>query len=132
HWDFWDFSDVWNQNSSNVAFPPDTNDVPHTENALAGADNYAFARVRRNALPAAGSGSTTVNAHVLASEFGTGSNFVDNVYSDPTDPDITFPDPDVQVTFSETELGPLVTPPTTWNIAPTSSDHLCLPVEISA
>jgi hypothetical protein len=132
HFDFWNFSDVWNQNSSDVAFPPDANDVPHSENALAGADNYAFARIRRNTLPATGSGSTAVNAHFLVSEFGTGSNFVDNVYSDPSDPDVTFSNPDVQATFPDTDLGPIVTPATTWNLSPTTSDHLCLAVEISA
>jgi hypothetical protein len=132
HFDFWDFSDVWNQSTSSVAFPPDANDVPHTENAQAGADNYGFARIRRNALPDAGSGSTTVNAHFLVSEFGTGSNFVDNVYSDISDPDVTFPNADVSIGFAETDLGPLVTPPTTWNLAATSSDHLCLAVQISA
>lgn len=129
-WDFWGSSDVWNQNSSDVAFAPDPDDVPHTENALAGADNYGFARVRRNELPAAGSGPTTVTAHFLVSEFGTGSNFVDNVYSDPSDPDVTFPDSDVTVSFADTELGPKDTPPTTWQLASTSSDHLCLAVEI--
>jgi hypothetical protein len=132
HYDFWGASDVWNQNSSNVAFPPDANDVPHTENVLAGADNFGFARIRRNELPPAGSGPTTVNAHFLVSEFGTGSNFVDNVYSDPSDPDVTFPNPDVTVVFNDTDLGPKVTPPTTWNLAATSSDHLCIAVEISA
>ncbi len=130
--DFWNDSDVWNQSSSNVPFPPDADDVPHTENAQAGADNYGFARVRRNQLPAAGSGPTTVSAHFLVSEFGTGSNFVDNVFSDPSDPDVTFPNPDVTATFNETDLGPIVTPPTTWNLASTSSDHLCIAVEISA
>ena len=133
HWDFWNQPDVWNQFSSNVAFPSNANDQPQSENAQAGADNHAFARIRRNALPAAGSGSTTVSAHFLVSEFGTGSNFVDWVFNDPTDPDVTFPTPtDVSVTFNETDLGPLVTSPFTWSLGPTTSDHLCLAVEINA
>jgi hypothetical protein len=132
HYDFWDFSDVWNQNSSSTAFPPDANDVPHTENALAGADNYGFVRIRRNQLPAAGSGSVTVTAHFLISEFGTGSNFVDDFFTDPTDPDVTFITGDVTIPFAEGELGPKVSPPSTWHLDPTSSEHLCIAVEISA
>ena len=129
--DFWDSSDVWNQNSTSTPLPPDANDVPQTENALAGADNYGFARIRRNQLPASGSGSVTVTAHFLISEFGTGSNFVDDFFSDPTDPDVTFAGGDATLSFGDTELGPKVTPPTTWSLAPTSSDHLCIAVEIS-
>ena len=130
--DFWDFSDVWNQNSSSVANPPNANDQPQSENALAGADNYGFARIRRNQLPAAGSGAVTVTAHFLISEFGTGSNFVDEFFSDPSDPDVTFAGGDVTVSFAETDLGPLVTPPTTWTLAATTSDHLCIAVEITS
>ena len=130
--DFWDFSDVWNQNSSNVANAPNGNDQPQSENALAGADNYGFARIRRNTLPAAGSGMVGVTAHYLISEFGTGSNFVDEFFSDPSDPDVSFPGGDVTVNFAETDLGPIVTPPTTWNLAPTSSDHCCIAVEITS
>jgi hypothetical protein len=130
---FWSTSDVWNQFSSNVAFPPNASDQPQSENAQAGADNYGFARIRRNVLPPSGSGSTTVSAHFLVSEFGTGSNFVDWIFSDPSDPDVTFPTlADVSVNFAETDLGPLVTPPFTWNLAATTSDHLCLAVEIYA
>ena len=132
NYDFWDASDVWNQNSTATALPPDPNDVPHTENALAGADNYGFARIRRNQLPAAGSGSVTVSAHFLISEFGTGSNFVDDFFSDPTDPDVTFVTGDVSVSFADTELGPKITPPSTWHLDATSSDHCCIAVEITA
>ena len=110
HWDFWNRPDVWNQFSSNVAFPADANDRPVSEPAQAGADNYAFARIRRNALPPAGSGSVAVSAHFLVSEFGVGSNYVDWIFSDPGDPDVTFPTPaDVVVNFNETDLGPLTT-----------------------
>jgi hypothetical protein len=129
---FWTESDVWNQNSTSVALPPNANDQPQSENALAGADNYGFARIRRNQLPAAGSGSVNVTAHFLISEFGTGSNFVDDFFSDPSDPDVSFPGGDVSVTFADTEPGPKVTPPTTWTLGSTSSDHLCIAVEITA
>lgn len=133
HADFWGTSDVWNQFSTSVALPPNSNDQPASENAQAGADNYAFARIRRNVLPPSGSGSVTVSAHFLVSEFGTGSNFVDWIFSDPSDPDITFPSPtDPTVTFAETDLGPFDTPPFTWNLADTTSDHLCVAVEINA
>jgi hypothetical protein len=129
--------DVWNQTTSNTPFPPNANDQPtHPDSSArvgpAGV-NYAFARIRRNALPPAGSGPTTVSAHFLVSEFGTGSNFIDWIYSDPTDPDVTFPvASNVTVTFADTDLGPKITPSYEWDLAPTTSDHLCLAVEISA
>jgi hypothetical protein len=133
HADFYSTSDVWNQVASSTPNPPNSNDQPVGENAQAGSDNYAFARIRRNVLPPGGSGSTTVTAHFLVSEFGTGSNFVDWLFSDPSDPDITFPSPsDVTVSFGPTDLGPIVTPPFTWNLGSTTSDHLCLAVEIAA
>jgi hypothetical protein len=135
--DFWDTSDVWNQYSSNVAFAPNGNDQIIGEKASTGAGsgavNYAFARMRRNQLPAMGSGPVTVQAHFLVSEFGTGSNFSDWVFADPSDPDVTFPSQaDVSVNFNDTDLGPFITPPFQWNLGPTASDHLCLAVEISA
>jgi hypothetical protein len=133
HWDFWNTSDVWNQFSTNVAFSPNANDQLVSENAQAGADNYAFARIRRNELPASGSGSTTVSAHFLVSEFGTGSNFVDWVFSDPSDPDVSFPTfSDVSVVFNEGDKGPLITPPLLWHLDATVSDHCCLAVQINS
>lgn len=131
HFDFWDTSDVWNQNSSPTPNPPNAQDQPQSENALSGATNHAFARVRRNAPAPAGSGSVTVAAHFLVSEFGTGSNFVDSLFSDPSDPDVTFPNPiDQTVSFAESETGPKVTPAYDWVLGTTTSDHLCLAVEL--
>jgi hypothetical protein len=137
HLNFWSTSDVWNQVTSTTAFTPNANDQIIGEMAAAGAgtagQNYAFARIRRATLPPAGSGSKTVSAHFLVSEFGTGSNFVDWLFSDPTDPDLSFPSmADVSVTFSDTDLGPLITPPFEWDLAETVSDHCCLAVEIYA
>jgi hypothetical protein len=130
--DFYSTSDVWNQSSSTTPNPPNALDQPVSQNAFVG-NNYAFARIRRNALPPVGSGSTTVTAHFLVSEFGTGSNFVDALFSDPSDPDIIFPSPiDVTVTFADTQLGPLDTPDFPWVLGPTTSDHLCLAVEITS
>ncbi|MFZ1009677.1 MAG: hypothetical protein WAN65_22755, partial [Candidatus Sulfotelmatobacter sp.] len=133
HLVFWTTSDVWNQYSSTTPNPPNSNNQPVTQNAQAGSNNYLFARIQRNVLPPSGSGSTTVTAHFLVSEFGTGSNFVDWLFSDPTDPDITFPSTtDVTVTFADTDLGPLITLPFTWTLGSTTSDHLCVAVEIFA
>jgi hypothetical protein len=132
---FYTTSDVWNQSSSSTPNPPNANDQPDSEDASAGSgsagDNYLFARIRRNVLPAAGSGATTVSAHFLVSEFGTGSNFIDWTLADASDPDITFPVVgDVTVSFAETDLGPIVTPPYQWNLNTTASNHLCVAVEI--
>jgi hypothetical protein len=52
-------------------------------------DNWAFARIRRNAPSPSFSGSKTVTAHFLVSQLGTGSNYVD---AGTADPDVTFPD----------------------------------------
>lgn len=74
-----------------------------------------------------------MSAHFLVSEFGTGSNFVDWLFSDPTDPDVSFPSTtDPTVSFGPTDLGPIVTPAYTWVLSNTTSDHLCVAMEISA
>jgi len=53
---FYTTSDAWNQSSSSTPNPPNAQDQPQSENALAGAANYAFARIRRNAPAPTGSG----------------------------------------------------------------------------
>jgi hypothetical protein len=122
-------SDVWNRRGTLPG--PFPNDQPDSEPVGNGAgavgDNFAFARVRRNELPAGG--SKTVTAHFLVSKLGTGSNYAD---SGSIDPDVAFPDPDPTVTFGPTDLGPLITPAYHWHLNPISSTHLCLAVEISA
>lgn len=126
---FYATSDVWNRRGTLVG--PFPNDQPSNEDAGNGAgnlgDNWAFARIRRNA-PAA-SGSKTVTAHFLVSKFGTGSNYVD---AGSADPDVAFPDPDPTVTFNATDVGPFITPAYHWHLNGISSIHLCLAVEISA
>ena len=126
---FYATSDVWNRRGTLPgAFP---NDQPDNENAGNGAgnigDNWAFARIRRNAP--ASSGSKTVTAHFLVSKLGTGSNYVD---AGSADPDVSFPDPDPTVTFNAADLGPMTTAAFHWHLNPVSSTHLCLAVEISA
>ena len=126
---FYTTSDVWNRRSDDPG--PFIDDQPQNEDAASGsgalANNWAFARIRRNAAPT--SGSTTVTAHFLVSKFGTGSNFVD---ASSADPDVTFPaPPDPTVTFHANELGPFVTPSYPWHLSLESS-HLCLAVEISS
>jgi hypothetical protein len=126
---FYTTSDVWNRRGTLPG--PFPNDQPSNEDAGNGSltigDNWAFARIRRNA-PAA-SGTKTVTAHFLVSKLGTGSNYVD---AGSADPDVSFPDPDPTVAFNPADVGPFVTPAFHWHLNAVSSTHLCLAVEISA
>jgi len=125
---FYATSDVWNRRGTLPGTFVD--DQPANEDAGNGAgnlgDNWAFARIRRNA-PAA-SGAQTVIAHFLVSKFGTGSNYVDSTSADP---DISFPDPDPTVDFNAADVGPLITPAYHWHLSAIASTHLCLAVEIT-
>jgi hypothetical protein len=124
---FYTTSDVWNRRGT----LPGTfvNDQPPSEPAGNGAgiigDNWAFARIRRNAVSV---GNQTVTAHFLVSKFGTGSSYVDNSL---IDPDVTLPGPDPTVTFLAAELGPKITPAYYWHLNAITGNHLCLAVEIS-
>ncbi|HSS52382.1 MAG TPA: hypothetical protein VLX28_25850 [Thermoanaerobaculia bacterium] len=126
---FYATSDVWNRRGT----LPGTfvNDQPPSEPAGNGAgivgDNWAFARIRRNALPV--SGTKTVTAHFLISKFGTGSNYV---AAGVADPDLSFPDPDPTVNFTATDLGPFITTAWHWHLNAIASTHLCMAVQISA
>lgn len=126
---FYSTSDVWNRRGT-LTGEPFLNDQPANEAAGNGAgnigDNWAFARIRRNALPA--SVSKTVTAHFLVSKLGTGSTYVD---AGSMDPDVSFPDPDPTLTFNATDLGPYITAAYRWHLNAVSSTHLCLAVEIS-
>jgi hypothetical protein len=126
---FYQTADVWNRRGT-LPGMFGANDPPPNEDAGNGAgnigDNWAFARIRRNA-PSAGISAANVNAHFLVSQFGTGS-----AYSDDTtmNPDLTF-DPDTSVSFLPAEVGPKITAASHWTLAPTASTHICLAVEIS-
>jgi hypothetical protein len=126
---FYHTSDVWNRRGTLPG--PFPNDQPDNEDAGNGSgnigDNWAFARIRRNAPSA--SGSQDVTAHFLVSKFGTGSNYVDATSGDP---DITFSGPDPVVTFAAADLGPLITDAYHWHLSAVASTHLCLAVEITA
>jgi hypothetical protein len=125
---FYTTSDVWNRRGTLPG--PFANDQPSNEDAGNGVgnigDNWAFARIRRNAPAAAG--STTVTAHFLVSKLGTGSNYAD---AGSMDPDVSFPAPDPTMTFAAADIGPITTPAYSWHLNPVSSTHLCLAVEIS-
>jgi len=122
---FYATGDVWNRRGTLPGVFGD-NDPPLNEDAGNGAgnigDNWAFARIRRNAS----TGAATVNVHFLVSEFGTGSGFSDDTTMNP---DITF-DPDTTVNFATGELGPKITNASHWTLASTASTHLCLAVQI--
>jgi hypothetical protein len=123
---FYATSDVWNRRSTSPGMF--TNDQPANEDAGNGAgtvgDNWAFARVRRNATGA----HSSVTAHFFVSKFGTGSNYVDSTVGDP---DVSFPDPD-PVIATDTTTGPWLTAPYHWHLNAIAGNHLCLAVEISA
>jgi hypothetical protein len=125
---FYTTSDVWNRRGTLPG--PFVNDQPSSEPAGNGlgiiGDNWAFARIRRNALPS--SGSQTVSAHFLISKFGTGSNYVD---ASSADPDVTFFGPDPTVTFTAADLGPFITAAYHWHLNPVSSNHVCMAVQIT-
>ena len=127
---FYTTSDVWNRRGTLPGSFP--NDQPDSEPAGNGSgilgDNWAFARIRRNATSPR-TGSKTVTAHFLVSKFGIGSNFEDGSSGDP---DLSFPDPDPTVTFKAANVGPITTAAYHWHLNLISSTHLCLAVEISA
>src|SRR5262249_11961037 len=122
-------SDVWNRRGTLPG--PFPNDQPDNEDAGNGAgnigDNWAFARIRRNAAAAAG--SQDVSAHFLVSKFGTGSAYVDGSSGDPA---ATFIGSAPVGPFAAGHLGPLIPLPQMWHLAAVASTHLCLAVEITA
>ncbi len=124
---FYASSDVWNRRGTLPGTFP--SDQPENEDAGNGAgnlgDNWAFARIRRNAASVT---AQAVQAHFLVSKFGTGSNYVDSTSGDP---DVTFVDPDPTVNFNPADLGPLLTSPVHWHLNAIASTHLCLAVEIT-
>jgi hypothetical protein len=125
---FYATSDVWNRRGTLPGTFP--NDQPENEDAGNGTgttgDNWAFARIRRNA---AGTGSTTATAHFLVSKLGTGSNYVDDSIAGSG---VTFGGPDPTLTFAAADLGPTTTAALPWHLDAVSSTHLCLAVEISS
>jgi hypothetical protein len=124
---FYATSDVWNRRGT-LSGEPFATDQPDNENAGNGigniGDNWAFTRIRRNALPT--SGSTVVTAHFLVSPFGTGSNFIAG-----TTAPVSFMGSDPTVTFTATDLGPITTVGQQWHLDAVASTHLCMAVEIS-
>jgi hypothetical protein len=126
---FYNTSDVWNRRGSLPGGFGGSFDQPEAEDAGNGVgnigDNWAFARIRRNALPV--SGSTTVTAHFLVALFGAGVNYMDG-----TNGPLSFLGSDPTVTFNATDLGPITTVGQQWHLDAVASQHLCMAVEISA
>ncbi len=115
---FYATSDVWNRRSDNPG-GFNASDQPQNENPqpFTLGDNFAFARIRRNAAGA----PADVTAHFLYSEFGAGSNYQDaNTGPDPT---VSFAAGDTVQTMSNGYH---------WQLPPTTSTHLCLAVQITA
>jgi hypothetical protein len=108
-------SDVWNRHDNSPgAF--NANDQPvHEDPQMFPMDNFAFARICRNA---AGT-SESVKAHFLYSDFGIGSNYRKLSFAD-----------DLDVNFASGMLMSL-TAGFRWNLPWFSSNHLRLAVEIS-
>ncbi len=111
-------SDVWNRHA-NAPGGFNAQNQPQNEDAQNGVgtagDNHAFTRVSRNAIGSAAS----VNARFFVSPFGTGSVFGE--VGSPGGEVVPFAAGDLQV----------VSPGHAWHLDPTSSNHLCLAVEIS-
>ena len=106
---FYATSDVWNQRSN--AAPTFVADQPQNEDPQNDAGNFAFARIFRNAAGAA----ETVAVEFLVAEFGTGSAYASVATA--------------SASFAAADLSAIATAP--WTLAPTSSTHLCLGVQVS-
>src|SRR6185436_13364035 len=119
--------DVWNRRGPTDG-SPFPNDQPANEDAGNGAgnlgDNWAFARIRRNASGVA----DTVTVHYAVSPFGTGSAYADNVVPFPG---LTMAGPDPTVPFLAPDLGPITTANYPWHLDAIASTHLCLAAQIS-
>jgi len=119
--------DVWNRRGPTDG-SPFPNDQPANEDAGNGAgnlgDNWAFARIRRNASGVA----DTVTVHYAVSPFGTGSAYADNVVPFPG---LTMAGPDPTVPFLAADLGPITTANYPWHLDAIASTHLCLAAQIS-
>jgi hypothetical protein len=110
--------DVWNRRS-NVPGGFTANDQPINQDPQMAAlgSNFAFCRVSRNATGTA----ETATTHFLYSEFGTGSNYQDaNVTPDPV------------ISFAAGDSVKTMATGYEWILPATSSQHLCLAVEINS
>jgi hypothetical protein len=111
---FYATSDVWNQRSSSTA-NTFVNDQPQNEDpqspATGTATNFAFARISRNSPGLA----ETVNVEFLVAEYGTGSPYVSKATT--------------SVNFTAAQTSKIAS--ASWTLAPSSSTHLCLGVQIS-
>ena len=129
HTYFYTTSDVWNRRAATPG--PILNDQPENEDAGNGVgligDNWAFARIRRNASPT--TGDAIVSAHFLVSNLGTGNNFFDGSSGHPN---LTMTAADPTITFNAADLGPTITVAYPWHLAETGTNHLCMAVQISA
>ena len=106
---FYATSDVWNQRTN--AAPVFVADQPQNQDPQNDAGNFAFARVSRNNSDSA----ETVTVEFLVAEFGTGSPYA-SVAS-------------TTASFAVGDSTKIATAP--WTLAPTSSTHLCLAVQVS-
>src|SRR4051794_5506496 len=106
---FYVTSDVWNQRTN--ATPTFVNDQPQNQDPQNDATNVAFCRVSRNLTGLAES----VNVEFLVAEFGTGSPYVSVA--------------NTTVAFAAGDSSQIASTP--WTLAPTSSTHLCLAVQVS-
>jgi hypothetical protein len=126
---FYSTSDVWNRRGT-LTGEPFVSDQPANEDAGNGTgsigDNWAFARIRRNASTTAES----VTAHFVVSPLGTGSNFSDASMPFPG-LDMSAPDPPA-VAFAIGDAGPKITDPYPWHLGTVASTHLCLGVQIDS
>jgi hypothetical protein len=115
---FYVTSDVWNRRldgAHTLVNDQPAHQTPRNGSGAAG-DNFLFTRVSRNGLTPA----ENVTARFLYSEFGTGSNFIEA--GSPSTESIAFPAGANGVTMTAGHP---------WHLPATTSNHLCLAVEIS-
>jgi hypothetical protein len=117
---YWYSSDVWNRATNTPGAQNPSGWYP-TDNMQAGVgpkgDNYAFVRVKRNAVGSA----AQVTAHFVVSPFGAGGNFQD-----------AGPGPDPILNFGAADFEQTLSTGFQWHQDPTASTHACIAVQISS
>jgi hypothetical protein len=115
HADFWDTSDIWNQNTNTVETPGSGGYVVGDPPTRSGS-NYAYAQVSRRAPAMSTAPDALVTANFYFGDYGLGAPFI--------------PIGSENVTLSAGDLTK-ITPAHSWSVPATASTHLCLAVEIN-
>lgn len=120
---FWTTSDVWNRTESTDGIAPSGVPMNQSPRAAPGSDNWAYARIRRNAPGTA----QRVSARFLAARFGMGSAF-EYLALEPAMPGLDAGL--VTVDFAPDQTERVVS--YRWRLPAGWSGHVCLAVEIES